>query len=361
MRLSVCIYTYNHEAYIEQAVTSALNQETDFEYEVIVGDDRSTDSTPEILRGLESKNSGRLRVIYREENIGAELNFENTVNACKGEYVAFLDGDDFWTSRKKLALQAAFLDEHLDASFCFHRSRSLNLADPSNEFIFPPYDPPELSSLDFLLQASNPVALHTVVARRAHLTGLSTWTRDLKLGDWPLCLMLATKGKIGFLPLEMSRYRVHDGGTWLRIDPHLRVAYVIQMLNRVSSLLSGDEKITAARRRAELTDWWANDLICDPDRPLDAVMAGIALLEDEELSAYLLAHVAAALRTRQAAAWHDGQARAWEAAYAKAHDHVSEIQPTAAAQSDHISELTGRYEVLLGSWLRRLLADLRRW
>lgn len=353
MRLSVCIYTYNHEAYIEKAVKSALDQDVDFDYEIIVGEDSSTDLTADILRRLEANHPGRLKVAYREANLGAEKNFARTIAECRGEYISFLDGDDFWTSRNKLALQVGFLDRHRGASFCFHRTRSLNAADPSAEYILPADDPPELSSIDFLLQESNPVALHTVVARRACLWGFSTWLANLKLGDWPLCLMLATKGAVGFLPMEMSRHRVHVGGTWTRLGPHLRVVYVIQMLNHLSGLLTGEGRIAADRRRTELTNWWAHEVICDPELPLDALMKEIARLRDDDLSTYLLAGVAGtAVRIQQARVWHEGQSQALEAASMQANEKVEKL-------NSQIFELSGRPEVIYGARIRRWLAGLR--
>ncbi len=311
MRLSVCIYTYNHESFIEQAVQSALGQEVNFDYEIVVGDDCSTDATPRILHRLAAAYPGRLRIERRETNLGAEENFARTIAACRGELISFLDGDDFWTDRNKLATQVDFLDRHPDASFCFHRTRSLNAV---QEYVLPPLDPPELSSIEFLLQQSNPVALHTVMTRREHLSDLSTWIANLKLGDWPLCIMLATKGPMGFIPREMSRHRVHNGGSWTSLMPSLREAYVIQMLNRLSKLLRGEEKTVIDHRRTELASYWANDLLHESSRPLGDLISQIAGLNDSELSTFLLSHVIERARLmNDAKIWHETQSQAWEA------------------------------------------------
>ena len=261
MRLSVCVITYNHGEYIEQAITSILNQKVSFDYEIVVGEDCSTDSTADVLRRLEASNPGRLKVIYREHNIGAVKNVLGTVESCSGEYIAFLEGDDFWTSTDKLELQVEFLDKHQEASFCFHRTRYLFTKEQSPEYVLPLTDPPMLSSFDFLLQGGNQVAVNSIVARRAYLTDLPLWIADLKLGDWPLCIMLATRGRVGFVPMEMSKYRVHAGGTWSQLSPHLQIVYVIQMFFHVSELLSGDEKRLVEHRIAE----WAEFVVQLPD------------------------------------------------------------------------------------------------
>ncbi|GAA3099412.1 hypothetical protein GCM10010520_51090 [Rhizobium viscosum] len=311
MRLSVCIYTYNHESFIEQAVRSALEQDVSFDYEIVIGDDCSTDATPQILHRLAEIYPGRLRIERRDVNLGAEENFARTIGACRGELVAFLDGDDLWTDRNKLASQVDFLDQHPDASFCFHRTRSLNAA---QEYVLPPRDPSKLSSIELLLQQSNPVALHTVVARREHLSDLSTWVAGLKLGDWPLCIMLATKGPVGFIPIEMSRHRVHNGGSWTPLLPSLREAYVIQMLNRLSKLLTGEEKTAVDQRRIDLANYWANDLTGEASGSIDDLMSKIARLQDSELSTFLLSHVIERARLiNEAKIWHETQSQAWEA------------------------------------------------
>ena len=214
MRLSVCVITYNHEEYIEQAITSVLNQDVSFDYEIVVGEDCSTNSTADVLRRLEVSNPGRLMVIYRENNIGAVKNALRTLKSCSGEYIAFLEGDDFWTSMDKLELQVAFLDQHQEASFCFHRTSYLFTKEQSSEYVLPLYDPPVLSSFDFLLQESNPVALNSIVARRAYLI-LHSGSPILSLATGRSAFCLRAKGVLvsfrwkcqntGFMLEELGR------------------------------------------------------------------------------------------------------------------------------------------------------------
>ena len=126
VQVSVCMITYNHEKFIEQAIKSVLEQDVNFEYEIVVGEDCSTDTTASILRELERKNQNRIRVIYRPANLGVKANFLNTLSECNGEYVAFLEGDDYWTSNNKLQLQVDFLNNNRDAAGVFHRTRVIN-------------------------------------------------------------------------------------------------------------------------------------------------------------------------------------------------------------------------------------------
>lgn len=117
-RVSVCIVTYNHENYIEQALVSALTQRTKFEFEVIVGDDGSKDGTLAAIRRVAAKFP-QLRVIAQPKNIGVTENYLAVHGAARGEYVAHLDGDDFWLPGK-LQAQVEVLDAHPECSVAWH-------------------------------------------------------------------------------------------------------------------------------------------------------------------------------------------------------------------------------------------------
>ena len=98
--VSVFMLTYNHEAYIEQAILSVINQNVDFEIEIVVGEDCSTDATRNIVEQL-SLRYAEIRLLPLEANIEALANYHRTLQACKGQYVAFLDGDDYWVNSEK--------------------------------------------------------------------------------------------------------------------------------------------------------------------------------------------------------------------------------------------------------------------
>jgi glycosyltransferase involved in cell wall biosynthesis len=107
--VSVLIDTYNHERFIEQAITSVLEQDFPVaDREIIVVDDGSTDRTPEIVKKFEP----RLRLL-RKENGGQASAFNVGIPECKGEIVAFLDGDDWWAPGKLQAVAAALESEPL--------------------------------------------------------------------------------------------------------------------------------------------------------------------------------------------------------------------------------------------------------
>ena len=120
MKVSVTIITYNHEKFIRKTLDSVLMQKVNFQYEIVIGEDCSTDNTKKILLEYQNKHPGKIRLLLAENNQGLVRNFMQTYRACKGEYIATLDGDDYWISSRKLQKQVDFLDRHGDFSMCFH-------------------------------------------------------------------------------------------------------------------------------------------------------------------------------------------------------------------------------------------------
>lgn len=111
-KVSVICVTYNHELYIREALDSILAQKTDFEFEIRIGEDCSTDNTRQILKEYELKYPGRFIMYYREQNLGATSNEYELMMEAKGDYIAALELDDIWTDENKLQKQFDFLESH---------------------------------------------------------------------------------------------------------------------------------------------------------------------------------------------------------------------------------------------------------
>lgn len=118
--VSVIMLTYNHEKYIRQAIDSVLMQKVDFDYEILIGDDASTDGTVRILQEYKKKYPDIIKLYLNEVNIGATHNAYNLLINAKGKYLATCEGDDYWTDSNKLNIQILFLENNKNLIGCTH-------------------------------------------------------------------------------------------------------------------------------------------------------------------------------------------------------------------------------------------------
>src|SRR3954469_6898978 len=119
MKVSIIIVTYNHDKYVIQALESILAQKTTFPFEILISEDCSTDKTREIVMQYAERNPERIRLFLSECNINTNFVVSRAIAAARGDYLALLDGDDFWISEAKLQQQAEFLDQRPEFSLCF--------------------------------------------------------------------------------------------------------------------------------------------------------------------------------------------------------------------------------------------------
>lgn len=112
IKVSIMVLAYNHEKYIRQALDSIVCQRTDFRFEAVVGEDCSADRTREIIREYQRQYPDIIKPLFRRHNLGASKNVVSTLRRCGGEYVAFLECDDYWTDPCKLQKQVDYLEAH---------------------------------------------------------------------------------------------------------------------------------------------------------------------------------------------------------------------------------------------------------
>jgi glycosyltransferase involved in cell wall biosynthesis len=213
-KVSVDMITYNHEKYIAEAIESVLMQETDFPVELVIGEDCSTDGTRRIVKAYAEKYPNVIRALLPDHNLGMQRNGLATLGACRGEYIACLEGDDLWTSPQKLAVQVKYLDEHRDCVICHTRGIciKLNLRNVIREF--PPLTNRQERVTGEMLASGNFIATCSVMFRSSAMPPLGEDFMKLKMGDWPLWVLLAQHGWIGYLDQNMAAYRVHDNSSW---------------------------------------------------------------------------------------------------------------------------------------------------
>ena len=219
-KVSVCVPTYQHEAYIAQMLDGALAQQTDFPFEIVVGDDGSADRAPAIIQAYAQKYPEKIRAYPHPENLGPqeprEFAGRNNVlfllKACRGEYVALCEGDDYWTDPLKLQKQVDFLDAHPGFAIC-HHNVCVTYEDGSHEHLFNPPDQKAVSTIDDLLADRWFIATASLLYHNYFLTeDFAPWHAQAAAGDWALVLQLAARGDIGYLPDVMGVYRRHRDG-----------------------------------------------------------------------------------------------------------------------------------------------------
>jgi len=110
--------TYNQEKFVAQAIKSVMMQKTNFDFELIIGDDKSTDATTNIINDFVKRYPKKIKLLPSENNIGPIKNFLKTLQSCRGQYIAILEGDDYWLSKNKIQNQVDFLDLRPDFMIC---------------------------------------------------------------------------------------------------------------------------------------------------------------------------------------------------------------------------------------------------
>lgn len=224
--LSVIFITYNHEKYVEKALRSVCEQVTDFPFEVVVGEDCSTDSTRDILRRVAEEYPDKVRLLFREKNFGRPtLNVYNTTMESRGEYLAYLEGDDYWTDKYKLQKQVDFLRAHPGYIACTHSCVMIDensdpITDPKVLKIGDLYDwSGKFTYDDYKNSGKWPGHYASVVSRNIYAEGKYDYTILYRAHDFVddavILLFLLIQGDIYRMDDEMSawRYVRKDTGT----------------------------------------------------------------------------------------------------------------------------------------------------
>jgi len=221
-KVSISLITYNQVDFIKQAIDSVLMQETNFKYELIIGEDDSTDGTREIVLSYQEKYPHKIRtflnkredVIFIDGKPTGNWNFINNLQHCKGKYIALLEGDDYWTDPNKLQKQADFLDNNPDHSMCFHKVHFEYEDSNLEPIVYEPYKQKRSYSLEELIQKNFISTLSAVYRNYEFFSNLPEWFYSAPVCDYPMHLLTAEKGSIGYINDQMGVRRLHEKGYW---------------------------------------------------------------------------------------------------------------------------------------------------
>ncbi len=215
---SISCVTYNHAPYIRQALDSFLMQKTDFEYEILVHDDASTDGTSDILREYERKYPGKVRPLIQKENqysqgidnISGAFNFPR----ARGKYIFMCDGDDYFVSPDKLQKQVDYFEAHPDCTLCIHSTKIDLVGKAVTESQMRPYRKSRVISPEEIVDKPSGYAMSSMAFPSSLVRELPDYYVDCPVGDTPLQLMAAAKGYGYYMDEVMSAYRVGVAGSW---------------------------------------------------------------------------------------------------------------------------------------------------
>ncbi len=216
--LSVFMITYNHENYIRQALDGILMQQTDFEFDVVVGEDASTDNTRKILLDYQKKYPDKLRLLLHDKNIGAIANQHTVFVQCKGsKYIAMCEGDDYWTDLLKLQKQVDFLEANPQYDICSHRFKIL---DDENKTWKDPIPLPVMRDdekgveFDFKSLLSVWAAQTMTLVFRAEKLFAAGIEKYEKFCDFHLCYLLVKEKKGYCMNMDSAVYRLNAGSVF---------------------------------------------------------------------------------------------------------------------------------------------------
>ena len=222
-KVSVLCAAYNHEEYLRQTLDSFLNQKTDFPFEVLVNDDASTDSTGDIIREYAARYPEIIRPFYQKENLySRRINLYDVVffPACRGEYIAVCEGDDYWNDPEKLQLQVNWLDAHPEYSACVHNSIG-RFTDQPDKVLFAQDGDRDIPFEQVVQGMSHAYHTSSILARREFILNPPDY-RDVAyhqgyFTDYAVGVRLGLAGKVRFLDRCMSVYRIGSNpSAWSR-------------------------------------------------------------------------------------------------------------------------------------------------
>lgn len=247
IKVSVLMLTYNQERYINEAIRSVMLQQTDFSFELVIGNDGSTDETGAICRTWQDNYPKQIVLLNREQNLGLQQNFIQSYAHCRGEYVAICEGDDFWTNKHKLQKQANFLDAHPDYSTCFHRVINY-YEDNGTKSLSNGGQKEETNIVD--LARSNYISNVAAMFRRGLFGELPEWFAKVSTYDYAIHLLNAQYGKIHYMKTPMAVYRQHRRAIWSEAGTDKKLNISLQIRELLMAYFIENKEVYDALRNA---------------------------------------------------------------------------------------------------------------
>jgi len=219
-RVSIVLLCYNQEKYILEALGSIFKQEIPYAWELIIADDCSSDSTFDLIQKWLENASVPVCYLPREENLGLGLNMERAIEACTGEYIAVLEGDDYWQDSQRIIKHVQLLDANPEISFSFNTHRLYY--QENNRFESIQLFPEEQELIRFnvhqLIRDNVVRNVSSCVFRQFLISKTKSFIFNFDPTDRFWGIFMAHYGEVICINEEMTVYRINLNGVWSRIS-----------------------------------------------------------------------------------------------------------------------------------------------
>lgn len=253
--VSINCITYNHEEYIVDAIESFLMQVTNFNFEILIGEDCSTDNTREIVQDYARRYPEKIRIITSEKNVGGRKNSVRLQENSRGKYIAICEGDDYWTDPNKLQKQVDYMELNPNCTLCFHAAEIVIAPKKSTGRIINPYDKSRESPIeDFILGGGGFCATPSLLFPTELMKNPPEFYLNAPIGDYPMQMYLASRGFAYYMHENMAAYRSDVKGSWTnRLNSRLNVRENIIRVNEGTiNLLNGFNTYTNYKSSVEV-------------------------------------------------------------------------------------------------------------
>lgn len=226
--ISICLVSYNHQEYITDCLSSVLTQYGAFRLEILIGDDQSTDKTVNILKDIISTYRGdaNIRLFAHEKNLGASQNYQYLIRQAQGNFIAHLDGDDFWLPGK-LQAQLSFLQENTDCPACYTNTLVIKNNKSYWGFFNPTID--SRISLSTLLHCGNFINHSSLLYHSINKEQILKFSENFI--DYQIHLFLALSGDLGYINQVLVAYRINSSSSQLvTMKSQVLIMYVDALL-----------------------------------------------------------------------------------------------------------------------------------
>lgn len=238
MKLSILLITYNQSKYIEQCLDSISMQKAEIEIEIVVADDCSTDNTAAIIRQYAERSLFKFIFLPTTNNLGFVKNYQRAFNACTGNYIAVMEGDDYWTDPSRLTKHVQFLEQHLECVMTMNRYIMRN--EFSNSYSVIGWTSPDMFEYvnGHQMAIENRLGnMSACVFRTSEIRKIKPDMFDMPIADWLIGMVLCEYGPIAVLNDCMSVYRIHKNGQWSKMNEKEQLEKMNELMEKYDQYL----------------------------------------------------------------------------------------------------------------------------